>query len=301
MSQTPQPSPIERLFEQRRAPLTEIAALREMLSAAVVLCEERLRRLTSLDLACDLARVDQGLLCEHLARRPEAVLVSYDLPAWSAAVDISLSPRLLFATVDAMFGGDGSATAPAVPRQLTEIERKVATLTAETFLVGFQAALGKVMEITTCGATIAWESAAATAQQRDLPVLAVVLKTLPMAEEVVVTLPVALVEDARGRLQALAGEQAPANDPGWRQAFQQSVMSSEVELVASAPGPSMTLGHVARLDVGFIIELEPDSLRLVELSRDDSPIFEGRLGQSKGLFTVMLEQLAKPRRPPGDP
>lgn len=290
-----QQSPVERLFEQRRTALTELAPLREMLTAASVLCDDGLKQLTSLDIKCEVARVDQGSLGEALLRRPSAVLASYDLPAWSAPVCIGLAPSLLFSSVDAMFGGNGMAKPPASPRRLTEIERQVAQRIADAILSSFRTGLGKVMEITPYGSSTAWENAEALIEDTRIPTLGILLKISPIADTVIVTLPAALVEDARGRLQNLSAEQVPANDPSWSRAFQRSVMSSEVEIVASADGPQMTLGHVAALDVGSVIELDPETLQQVMLSREEHPIFEGRLGQSKGLFTVMLEQLAVKR------
>ena len=290
-----QQSAIERLFEQRRVALPELVPLREMLSAASLLCEEGLEQLTSLEIKCEVSGVDQASLGEALLERPSAILVAYHLPAWSAPVCIGLAPLLLFSSVDAMFGGSGLAKPPASPRRLTEIERQVAQRIADTILSSFKAGLARVMDIAPYGAAVGWENAESLIEDAAIPTLAVLLRVSPIADTVIVTLPAALVEDARGRLQNLSPEQVSANDPGWSRAFQQSVMSSEIEIVASATGPQLTLGDIAALDVGSIIELDPDTLQQVKLCREEHPIFEGRLGQSKGLFTVMLEHLAVKR------
>ena len=81
------------------------------------------------------------------------------------------------------------------------------------------------------------------------------------------------------------GDQKTGQSEQWRQRFSEEVMRSGVELQATMPLARMTLGQVAGLRVGQVVEFEGDAQSQAKLSARQKTLFVcefGKLGRIHG-------------------
>ncbi|MEM9028652.1 MAG: FliM/FliN family flagellar motor switch protein [Pseudomonadota bacterium] len=77
-------------------------------------------------------------------------------------------------------------------------------------------------------------------------------------------------------------------DPTWTPRLHNRVLATVVDLNATVDGPDLSLGDVARLQIGSVIELDAGCLEAVHLNSSGRQIFKCKLGQSNGYYTVNL-------------
>lgn len=283
--------PILRLFEKKKTPMAQVPALRELFETAAASCAEGLGAAAVLAAESELARLSEVTAGSLLQTQSKAILIRYDVPSWGACVYVALGPKLVFASVDIFFGGDGSAKPPSSARALTAIEKQIAIRIADGVLGHHCRKLSSIIRFSTGTVDAAWEGAEELVDAPERAGLAAAIGIKPLGDDAVLYIPMEIMEDASGRLQRLTAVESTAHDANWSRQFHQRVVAGEVELTATAPGPPMTLGHVAALEPGSIIELEADALRTIRLESEGHAVFGGRLGQASGLFTIYLERI----------
>lgn len=280
---------VERLFEHSRPQIARLEALNTRMSAAAMQCGQLLQELTSLEMTGELIDIQQVKLGEGLAQFRGTVRVTFVVHAWRSVIVVCFSPGLLFRMLDAMFGGDGSARAPTVPRELKQIESRIATRAGASVLDALRESLADVAPISATLDHVRWAEDIPSLTEAEDDAVVVGIRIAEFGEQILATLPVQMLEDARGKLQTKEPGLELELDPTWRRTFEGNVLTSEVELIAVAPGPAMRLGDVAELRPGSLVELDSDALQKIRITCSDEAVFEGRLGQSKGFFTICLE------------
>lgn len=287
---------IEKLFERSHTELAKLDTLRTRMSAAAVRSGEMLSELSSLSMTTELIDIEQAPLARGLEKYKGVVRVVYQVHAWRSLIVVCISPNFLFRIIDAMFGGDGSARPPEGPRALKQIESRIALRAAAAVVDALREVLADVAPISAIADRADWGDDLEPLENADDEALMIGLRVTEFGDQILATLPVRMLEDARGKLQTEDVEEELAPDPKWRRTFETNVLDSNVELVADAPGPAMKLGDVAALKVGSLVELDADALYRVCMRCETEAIFEGRLGQSNGYFTICLESPAQAGR-----
>ena len=188
-----------------------------------------------------------------------------------------------------MYGGDGRSVAAAPDRALTGIELSIVEQLAKSVFAQFDARLAPFLTIG-CLLERIDQVFDPVVFETDRSELVVAQLRLGETEEwLAVALPARGLELARDRIAA-PSEEAPVElDPNWSRCLELNVGRTDVEILAIAAGPPMLLGEIARLQPGSVIEFDAESLECVRIESDGEPIFEGRLGQSKGFFSVCVE------------
>lgn len=286
---------IARLFEKSRVPLARLPAVVKMLDEFADRSAAAINRLSPLEVEIEVARVDQGTPKSIAEASGQRIATHFLIREWRAPAIVCFDRMLLFRALDAMYGGDGARRGEAPTRVLTGLEREVAARIGGSVLAELRESIGAV-----CPFRFALDRVEAppVAESFESPIdcLLIRLRIVGHEDQIVVALPAGGLEYARDQLSAPGPEVEPDHDPGWTRSFQKNVSATEVELVAVAPGPPMTLGDVARIEPGSLVEFDAECLHHVRVECDELPVFEGRLGQSKGNFTVLLETAILPRK-----
>lgn len=84
--------------------------------------------------------------------------------------------------------------------------------------------------------------------------------------------------------------EAPVFDADWTKMLKRNVGTASVLLQAKMDGLCLPLHIIRGLQPGSMIEFSGEVMKSVRLTCGDEPTFVGRLGQSRGLFTVLLER-----------
>lgn len=280
---------IERMFVHTRPPIANLPVLRAILDAVAVRTGAALEAVLARETVVTLLDVSEGTLGEAHARADELLKIDFHVQPWRAGGVIGIAPKLVFRVLDAMFGGDGSAAAPALARALTQIEDQVARRIAHIVLHETRAGLADVARMSTSLEALHWAEPVDDLEGAGDPVLILELAVEEHDESILVTLPLPMLEDARARLRSREVAAPPAVDASFSRGFERNVLATSAEIIATARGPAMTLRDVAALEVGTIVEVEAAAFQHVRLECAGAPVFEGRLGQSKGYFTICVE------------
>lgn len=283
---------IRRLFHSSRPKLTELTALRERMTAAAEGCGEALSPIASMKLTSALIDIQQMHVDQVLKDVKGSISARYLVHAWRSQIIVAFGSTILFQILESMFGGTGSALPQVSVRDLTKIEADVASKISEGILQVFLAKTFDVASISAIFDTVNWSNVEQVRDDGQGDMIVVSMRIAELADQLVVALPAAVIEDAHSKLQAKdESEVATSSDPVWTRAFEKRVLDTRVRIVAMVPGPPMNLRQVAAFEVGQLIELDAQALQQVEIALSGEPIFEGRLGQSRGRFTICLQSV----------
>lgn len=282
-------SGIVKLFEQSRLPVTDLPALHVVLQNAAVACANGLRDLAGIEATITVKRIERMPLNTAMAKHAGNICSLFLLPEWNAQGVIGFSSSLLFRVLDAMYGGDGKQSGSEPGRPLTQLDQKVAGQVASMFFDQVQHALRPFVDFATRLVSTEQLTDASMYEKNSTEFALLHLWLVEIDETLFIALPLKGLELARDQLTSVNDEAAHDLDPNWRRLFRKSIVSTQVELEASCEGPPMLLGDIARLRAGSLIEFDGAALDRVRLDADGDRVYEGRLGQTRGYFTVCLE------------
>ena len=288
---------IVRLLERQQQQVINDANVRGLLEAFASACGGALSSICARQVATRLGGLGQGLPSVLFARGQASTTVCGVIPEWGGLAHVRLDRLLLFRALDAMYGGDPMVRDSAPERPLTSLERSLAVRLASAVMGALQAALGEGLKATFTAPRCldeadpkTQESAVAGGAEETCVLVRIDADAAVLGGSLAVLLPAKGLELLRGNLARSTSGEPRDIDPDWTGAFKRNVLAASAVLTALIDGPDMTLGDVARLKPGTLLEFDAKALAEVRLETADRAIFHGRLGQSKGLFTVLLER-----------
>ncbi len=277
------------IFHNTLAPIAELPALRAIFADGAARTSSALRQTFGLQLPVSFEHAIQHPAGEALAPCSGMVGVIYLVAEWGARVVVSFDRMLLFRALDAMYGGDGRGVGPAPSRALTRLELSITEQLARAIIERFQAPLAPFISFGCAVERIEQVFDPAIFEKDRTELVAAQMRLGEADEWLVVALPARGLELARAAIAAPQEDEPVELDPNWSRCLEQNVSRTEVDIVAVAAGPPMLLGEIARLEPGSLIEFEAELLEVVRIESDGEPIFEGRLGQTKGFLSVCVE------------
>lgn len=288
--------PILRMFEKTAPRLIDVAAVRVLFDKFVTQVAEGLNEFAPVVLTARLEQLDQGPTGEFLQATPRVLTVAGSIAEWGATAFVRIDPMLLFRLLDAMYGGDPNRPSAMPTRPLTNLEAGLAVRLASVIVAKLSEVLSGLCTFTFHGARLV-DAAAEVEIAGSVPSVLIAMSIVETGEQVGVIMPAGGLELIREKTQVKdEGKSEPGIDPEWAAGFKKGVLTSTVPLSAVIDGPAMTINDVARLRVGSVVELDSDALKRVRIESDAKPIFVGQLGQGRGVFTVLLEDvIAGPR------
>ena len=279
---------IERLVGETGEPDRVAAAARELIERVIPTIREGLKQNLALDLAIEPGSVELSRMAEAKpAGEGHAMMVAAS-PASPDALVLTMDPDAVALVVSALFGGDpGIAIAP-IMRELSPTETVVAWRVFEEIARALGASGDKSFDPVLPLPQAISGSDLKKHILRDGPGVRIELavSTPAGAGKVVLTMPQRLLLKGAGASAAASQKAGPAAQ--WRQRFSEEVMRSGVELQATMPLARMTLGQIAGLSVGQVIEFEGDAQSQAKLSARQKTLFVcefGKLGQN---YTVRV-------------
>ena len=278
-----------RLFEQSRPPINELPALLVLLEEVASECAAALREIADIEFTITLKQVYRAPLNAAMVDMVGSVCSLFLIPEWNSQGVLSFSPSLLFQLLDAMYGGDNTQRGLAPDRELTQLERNIA---GQIAMVLFECLRLKLKSFTDFGlrlVNVEQLTEASSYERNATDYILIKLLVGVTDEPVFLAVPTKGIELIRDHLTSSVDEASHDLDPNWRRQFQQSLGAATVDLVASCRGPQLLLCDVAKLKIGSTIEFDETCLQKVCLEAAGARIFEGRLGQLRGYFTICLE------------
>jgi len=185
-----------------------------------------------------------------------------------------------------------AASAPDAARPATSIETRL--------LGAFAQALGEALEagFAQCAqATFLFEGLQFLGEpnalgRRDMPAAATSLhiRTRTAASDCTILLPQSLLAPLRQELAVEPAGSSATADPRWTRQMEVGVSRARLPVTAIMEEMAMTLGDVARFNIGDILTLRGGGLGRLRLECAGRPMFWGRLGQGEGPYSLAIDE-----------
>ncbi|MES0868765.1 flagellar motor switch protein FliM [Pseudovibrio sp. SCP19] len=222
-----------------------------------------------------------------------AVVAVLHAQEWDARILLGFDRTFIFSMVEVLLGGDGEEEPFLEDRTLTNVEQRLAYRMFEEAATALETAFEAIADTSLKVERLENRMEFAQTGRKSNPcVLAKMTAEIIGREgEIFIIIPQSVLNPLRENLtQVLSGEVA-GRDTRWTKQFQQEVQRTEVKLTAILEEQRMTLEEVAQFEVGLVLELNATPKTAVQLECNSQPLFNCRLGQVAGSYTVRVEEL----------
>ena len=200
-------------------------------------------------------------------------------------------PTLIFAFIDALFGGVGKFPARIEGREFSGTEQRVIMRMVEILLREYNTAWQGIYPL-----ELTYQRSEMQPQFVNIAaagdVVVSTVFTIEIGESVGsvrVCIPYANVEPIRDVLRSNNQGEAPGADKRWISLLSDQIQSAEVELVAELAKAPATVEQLLAMKVGDFIEL--DLGKTIKAHVDGVPVLEAGYGTSGGHYAIRIERV----------
>jgi flagellar motor switch protein FliM len=200
-------------------------------------------------------------------------------------------PALVFAVIDALFGGAGKFHTRIEGRDFSPTEQRIIVRLVDVILAEYKKAWAGIYpleleyqrsEMQPQFANIAMPSEIVVASQFTLEI-GDTTGTMHFC------IPYSTLEPIREVLYTTVQSDALEQDGRWLDLLKQQIQSAEVELVAELAHAPATVEQLLSFKPGDFIELELNPV--IQAKVDGVPVFDCHYGTSKGKYSIKIDQL----------
>lgn len=280
----------EKLKEIAKLSLDRLPVLNTVFEKMAASCVERFRDYCSPVFTAFVNQLVSGDSWDLLEANADSISAIFYCREWDARILVGIERRLLFATIEAMFGADGSDLPFDATRPFTNLEVRIGRIVCEFAATAFADAFAPVSELSLSFETKSALEFTTLGQNSMMLVQAKILfQVLDQGGIMFVLIPQSAMNPIRQKLERERRATPPSQDPRWTNALNSRVSKAEVVVSAVIEGKSLELDEILRLEIGRTIELAgTDQSIFIECEGDR--LFRGRLGQSRGVFTITIEE-----------
>ena len=199
-----------------------------------------------------------------------------------------MDPKLVFASVDNFFGGDGRFHTRIEGREFTPTETRVIRILLDLAFADMQKAWEPVVKL-----EFKYLSSEVNPQFANIvsPTEVVVISTFKMeveggGGEFHVVLPYSMLEPIRELLDAGTQSDQVNVDQRWTRTVKEEMKQALVEIDSCIVEKKLSMGEVLNLNEGDVLPIDlPD---LVTVNAGHTPVFKGVFGMSNGKNAVQF-------------
>jgi len=215
---------------------------------------------------------------------------------------VALDARLVFLTIDLLFGGSGRCEGAATERPFSATEQRIVRVLLGVILAAYEHAWTPTQALQLHAAEEESENMRAPDIAAPSDAVASTVFTVACgasSAQFHLCLPHTLLEPIWGILASSAA--GPSLGPERRRAalLSRQLQGAEVDVAVSLGGATLSLRDILHMQVGDIIPITvPEHIRA---SVDDVPILEGRYGTHGNHYAIQVERLLGPEDPDAPP
>jgi flagellar motor switch protein FliM len=209
---------------------------------------------------------------------------------WDARVLIMLDRDFIFTMVEALFGSDGAEPPLDVERSFSNLELRLAQGLFERFAKALQSAFAATCEVTFRLERVETAMASlAIGRGGNMSICAnIMLQALYRGGQMFLMIPHSALNPLRQKLTHVVVSDGRAADPNWREQMESEVHRTEVTLSAVLDERTLTLGDVAKFQVGQVIELNATPRTLARFESNNQVLFWCQIGQLDGYYAMQV-------------
>jgi flagellar motor switch protein FliM len=231
----------------------------------------------------------------HSLHVPTSLNLVRILPLRGTAL-VVLDPKLVFATVDNFFGGNGRF-AKIEGREFTATESRVIHMLLKHIFGDVKEAWSHVarLDIEYLNSEINPHFANIVSPTEIVVVTSFHVELDGGGGAVHITMPYSMIEPLRELLDAGVASDRVEHDERWVQALKEEIEDAEVELTTSLGRGRITMQQLLEMQVGDILPCDFNGRATV--LAEDVPIFRGAFGVSHGQQAVQIEERVSRHKP----
>jgi flagellar motor switch protein FliM len=211
-------------------------------------------------------------------------------PPLSGSGLLVFEARLVFAVIDAYFGGSGRHS-KIDGRDFTPTELQIIQILMDQVTAAMRDAWGPIAGIKPEFLARETDPVLANAMNgNEIVVVSRIRVDLDgKGGEIHITLPYSMLEPIRETLQTGIQAERPEPSERWSQLFRNQLEEADVEFVTRLGSATCTVGALIDMRPGDVIPLDFDGRAVV--ASDGIPLFWGELGQQAGRHVVRINQM----------
>ncbi|KAA3451830.1 flagellar motor switch protein FliM [Mesorhizobium sp. SARCC-RB16n] len=280
---------IERLVGDSGEADQVIDAGRAMAERAVPLLQKALSSELGAPVSVDLKAVEVSRVPEARSRAGDTFAMTVvGSPASSDAMTLVIDAPAIAIIVSTLFGGDPDMPVSPIERDLSPIEADVSTMVFQEVAQALNGSGRRSLELRLPAPRAMSGIEARRHVLRDGAAIRIVLgiSTPVDSGSITVTIPQRIVLAGRDGTASVSEDD---HGTSWRARFSEEVMRSTVALEATMPLARLTLGDLADLEVGQVIDFDETAQSRARLGARGQTLFVcefGKLGQN---YTVRIK------------
>jgi flagellar motor switch protein FliM len=280
----------EKLKEIAKLSLDRLPVLNTIFENMALSCVDTFRDYCTPVFSAFVNQVVSGDSWDLLEANADSVSAVFYCREWDARLLIGLERRLLFAIVEAMYGGDGSELPFDQTRPFTSLETRIGRVVCEFAAKAFVTCFAQVSELTIEFERIETALEFTTLGQNSMMMVQakILFQVLDQGGVLFVLIPQNAMNPIRQKLERERRSMPPSADPRWTNALSSRVSKAEITVRAVIEGRNLPLEDIVKLAPGQTLELNGTDQSIVVECEGDR-LFRGKLGQSRGFFTITIE------------
>jgi flagellar motor switch protein FliM len=257
-------------------------------------CAEHLRHMAASPMYYSLSGLESGRVTEILEMyEANAVAGIFHAPEWDSHILIGFDRDFIYTMVEVLFGSDGSEPPVEEARGFSSIELRMAQTLFEQVAKALQASFSLIVDTRFKLERIETRMDFAVIGRRNNQAVAAkfLLQALNRGGEMFVIIPQSVLNPMRKALSHVVTGESTGRDPRWMQQIATEVKKTEVNLTAVLEERFLSLGEIADLKIGDVIELQATPRSRVKLESNQQGLFWCHIGQSEGSYVLKVDEL----------
>lgn len=257
-------------------------------------CAEHLRHMAASPMYYSLSGLESGRITEILEMyEANAVAGIFHAPEWDSHILIGFDRDFIYTMVEVLFGSDGSEPPVEEARGFSNIELRMAQTLFEQVAKALQASFSLIVDTKFKLERIETRMDFAVIGRRNNQAVAAkfLLQALNRGGEMFVIIPQSVLNPMRKALSQVVTGESSGRDPRWMKQIATEVKKTEVTLKAVLEERFLSLGEIADLKIGDVIELQATPRSRVKLEGNQQGLFWCHIGQSEGSYVLKVDEL----------
>lgn len=280
------------LFEPAKLELDRAPVLRGVFDRFAAGCGEILRPICMPQCTFMLNAISAGATWDFIEEYENGICAIYDSPEWEARIVIGFDRRFVFSFTDAIFGGDGTEAPYEGDRSFSAVEIGISKEILELATRHLTQLFNDIDRMSLSFERIETKPEFSSIGLPDAPavIAKVVAQVYDGGGQIFIIIPQSALIPLRRKLERERMPEPTQSDPVWSKQLMTEIGQADVELTAILDGPALALGEILTFKAGDIMRLPATVDGLLSLESEDQPLFQCRLGQSQGQFTVQIAE-----------